>query len=194
VVGKSRVSGYQFYEWYLDEWNQRGGYYSHFAIWDLMAEVLYGEWYENPQFAPAAANAAAGWCYEMGGTGCTATVDIVNWFAAYHQTAGAYFHNSLPLPGERIISSGLYGIVQQALGLLQQLPLLFSAVNPPDIPFGYANDFKHSGEVQEWLAAHTENLYGYIGVMGRAHFIPTWCVWKHWLDEGNLAWSCPTVR
>jgi hypothetical protein len=147
--GRTGISGVEFYQWYLDLFNDPSGWWwsvfgqdsDGFSVWDAIAVIMIREAWMNwtdVNLPEAMIRAANKWCNTKGG--CTIE-GYINWIAQYSQVAGSSGTTPNDIRGAWVPSFDIY-----ALNALRHIAILFQQHSPSwnegcasDRPCGWAN-------------------------------------------------------
>ncbi len=207
--GTTGISGKDFYQWYLDLFNNRSGWWwemfgqdsDGLTIWDAIAVIMIQEaWmnWSNEYISEAMIRAANNWCSTTGG--CTIE-GYINWFAHYSSTAGNHVSNhTMPNDPRNLKRWNVKAedAMRGMAAIFQEHPPSWNQGCAYDRPCGWANSSLYLIEVQEHLQANQTALFTYNPnfLAGNPWLIPSGCVYTNWLDKNNrdLSFICDPVR
>jgi hypothetical protein len=170
-----------------------------FDIWDFAGLLLYyeGSTFSDAYFREGAVRAFYGWSSSVYKDLAGTTAAALNWLASMGSGKSRYFN----ILGGMSVGSQF----EQRYQTREATILASQFRNPPlewksgwsfGSPYYWGNfSMIKSRRVKDYLTEHPEYLYVYgpSSEQDRIFSVPSGCVWKYWMVEGNLSVDCPVV-
>jgi RHS repeat-associated protein len=198
--GKTGISAADAYNYYLDLWNQKDGWWwtafgsdsDGFTIWDFLSMMAYHEAGFDTSFVTTMAEAGVRFFYEWTQTlGKSPTVEnLLDWWARFSEsTARLVKSNGQPQlwsSTEDIRQFGEFG------KSFHRPPPSWQQGWADDRPFNWGNASVLSVDTKEMYEANQHAMF--VTIPGKNPFyIPSGCAWFNWQSKGNYGLSCPSV-